>query len=262
MIVNDFLTQFFPDILDYNFTARVEEKFDEISEGKLCWQQEQHDFYADFNPSIEKVKASRSEHKVGERLLGEDPTSGRPIYVKIGRFGPVVQKGNANDEQKPIFASLKKGQSIQTITLEEALKLFELPRNLGQFEDAEVVAAIGRFGPYIRHGKAFVSIPKSESPETITLEQAIELIQAKREEEANRIIKTFPEMSGLEVLNGRFGPYVAYKPEGAKKATNYRLPKGSDPKALTLDDVKALMKAQDEAPAKPKTRRAAAKKSK
>ena len=262
MIVNDFLTQFFPDILDYNFTARVEEKFDEISEGKLCWQQELHDFYADFNPSIEKVKASRSEHKVGERLLGEDPASGRPIYVKIGRFGPVVQKGNANDEQKPLFASLKKDQSIQTITLEEALKLFELPRHLGQFEDAEVVAAIGRFGPYIRHGKAFVSIPKSESPETITLEQAIDLIQAKREEEANRIIKTFPEMPGLEVLNGRFGPYVAYKPEGAKKATNYRLPKGSDPKALTLDDVKALMKAQDEAPAKPKARRSAAKKSK
>ncbi len=250
MVVNDFLTANFPDILDYNFTARVEEKFDEIAEGKLGWKNELSGFYGDFHPSIDRVNALRTEHKVGERILGTDPTTGRPVSVKIGRFGPVVQIGEATDEEKPQFASLNDGQSIYDITLEEALKLFELPRVLGKLEGEEVKAAIGRFGPYIQIGKEFVSIPKDMAPQTITLEEAEELIRAKREADANRVIKTFDEMPGLEILNGRFGPYIAYKKEGARKAVNYKIPKGTDPASLTLDQVKELM--ETPAPAKRK----------
>ncbi|MDE6408844.1 MAG: type I DNA topoisomerase [Muribaculaceae bacterium] len=253
MVVNDFLTDNFPDILDYNFTARVEEKFDEIAEGKLGWKNELSGFYGDFHPSIDRVNAMRTEHKVGERLLGTDPESGRPVSVKIGRFGPVVQIGEATDEEKPLFASLNAGQSIYDITLEEALKLFELPRVLGQLEGEEVKAAIGRFGPYVQIGKEYVSIPKEMAPQTITLEEAEELIRAKREADANRLIKTFDEMPGLEILNGRFGPYIAYKKEGARKAVNYKIPKGTDPASLTLEQVKELMEAP--APAKRKAKK-------
>ncbi len=250
MVVNDFLTANFPDILDYNFTARVEEKFDEIAEGKLGWKKELAGFYGDFHPSIDRVNTMRTEHKVGERQLGTDPASGRPVSVKIGRFGPVVQIGEATDEEKPLFASLNAGQSIYDITLEEALKLFELPRSLGQYEGEEVKAAIGRFGPYIQIAKEYVSIPKELAPQTITLEEAVELIKAKREADANRLIKAFDEMPGLEILNGRFGPYIAYKKEGARKAVNYKIPKGTDPASLTLEEVKAIMEAP--APAKKK----------
>ena len=250
MVVNEFLTEYFPDILDYNFTAKVEEKFDDIAEGKLGWKNEMEDFYTNFHPSIEKVDTMRLEHKVGERVLGTDPKSGKPMSVKIGRFGPVVQIGEASDDEKPQFASLLEGQSIQDITLEEALKLFELPRTIGTYEGETLTAAIGRFGPYIRFGKLFVSIPKDLAPQTITLEEAIDLIKAKQEQEANRLIKEFPEMPGLEVLNGRYGPYIAYKKEGAKKAVNYKIPKGTDPSALTLDEIKELMEKQDAAPAK------------
>lgn len=253
MVVNEFLTQYFPDILDYNFTARVEEKFDEIAEGKLGWKNEMADFYTQFHPSITKVDSMRLEHKVGERVLGTDPKSGKPVSVKIGRFGPVVQIGDAADEEKPQFASLLDGQSIQDITLADALKLFELPRKVGTFDGKDVTAAIGRFGPYIHYEKMFVSIPKDMAPQTITLDEAIALIEAKKEAEANRLIKEFPEMPGLEVLNGRFGPYIAYKKEGAKKATNYKIPKGTDPASLTLEEIKGLMEKQDAAPAK-KTR--------
>ena len=250
MVVNEFLTQYFPDILDYNFTARVEEKFDEIAEGKLGWKNEMSDFYTNFHPSIEKVDSMRLEHKVGERILGTDPKSGKQVSVKIGRFGPVVQIGDAADDEKPQFASLLEGQSIQDITLEEALKLFELPRQIGTIDGKPVTAAIGRFGPYVHFEKMFVSIPKDLAPQTITLEEAQALINAKKEAEANRLIKDFPEMPGLEVLNGRFGPYIAYKKEGDRKATNYKIPKGTDPTTLTLDDIKALMEKQDAAPAK------------
>lgn len=241
MVVNDFLTANFPDILDYNFTARVEEKFDEIAEGKLGWKNELSGFYGDFHPAIDRVNAMRTEHKVGERLLGTDPASGRPVSVKIGRFGPLVQIGEATDEEKPLFASLNSGQSIYDITLEEALKLFELPRVVGVLGDEEVKAAIGRFGPYLQIGKEFVSIPADMAPQTITIEEAAELIRAKREADANRLIKSFDEMPGLEILNGRFGPYIAYKKEGARKATNYKIPKGTDPASLTLEEVKAIM---------------------
>ena len=256
MVVNKFLTEYFPDILDYNFTAKVEEKFDDIAEGKLGWKNEISGFYGDFHPSIEKTNAMRLEHKIGERMLGTDPESGRPVSVKIGRFGPVVQIGKAEDEEKPLFASLLADQSVATITLEEALKLFELPRKVGEYEGEEVTAAIGRFGPYIKYGKMFVSIPKALTPQGITLEEAIDLIRTKQEEEANRLIKTFDEMPGLEVLNGRYGPYMAYKPEGAKKAVNYKIPKTTDAASLTFEEAKQLMETQDAAPKKTTKRRA------
>ena len=255
MVVNKFLTEYFPDILDYNFTAKVEEKFDDIAEGKLGWQNEISDFYGGFHPSIEKINAMRLDHKVGERILGNHPETGRPVSVKIGRFGPVVQIGSAEDEEKPLFASLLADQSVATITLEEALKLFELPRTVGKYEGEDVVAAIGRFGPYIKYGKSFVSIPKDLTPQGITLDEAIELIEAKKQEEANRLIKTFDEIPGLEVLNGRYGPYMAYKPEGAKKAVNYKIPKTTDATTLTADEAKQLMEAQDAAPKRPARRK-------
>ncbi len=250
MIVNQFLTDYFPDILDYNFTAKVEEKFDDIAEGKLGWQNEISDFYGGFHPEIEKINSLRMEHKVGERQLGIDPKSGRPVSVKIGRFGPVVQIGKAEDEEKPLFASLLADQSVANITLEEALKLFDLPRMVGEIDGEKVTAAIGRFGPYVKFGKMFVSIPKDLTPQGITLEEAEALIAKKKEEEANRLIKEFPEMPGLEVLNGRFGPYMAYKPEGAKRAVNYKIPKTTDAAALTIEEAKKLMEAQDVAPKK------------
>lgn len=250
IIVNQFLTEYFPDILDYGFTARVEEKFDEIAEGKLPWQTELKEFYGGFHPFIEKVDTMRMDHKVGERVLGTDPATGRRVSVKIGRFGPVVQVGEVTDEEKPLFASLNDGQSIQTITIEEALKLFELPRKVGEIDGKEVTAAIGRFGPYIRYDGGFVSIPSNMAPQTITLEEAKALIDKKREEEANKLIKTFDELPGVEVLRGRFGPYVAYKKEGAKKAVNYKIPKGTDPESLTAEAITELMAVQDAAPKK------------
>lgn len=250
VIVNEFLTEYFPEILDYNFTAKVEEKFDEIAEGKLGWKEEISDFYSGFHPSIESINDLRMEHKVGERILGIDPKSGRQISVKIGRFGPIVQIGEASDEDKPLFASLKKGQSINTITVEEALKLFDLPRTLGDFEDKVVVASTGRFGPYIRHDGKFVSIPKELRPETITLDEAILLIEKKRAKDASAIIKNFQEMPGLQVINGRYGPYLAYKPQDAEKAVNYKIPKTMDAALLTFEDAKALMEVQNAAPRK------------
>ena len=245
MVVNDFLTLEFPDILDYNFTAKVEEKFDDIAEGRLGWQNEIASFYDDFHPGIENINAKRAEHKVGERKIGEHPESGKPVYVKIGRFGPVVQIGDSSSDEKPLFASLRSGQSISSITLEEALKLFELPRVLGEIEGSPVMAAVGRFGPYIKHGSMFVSIPKDMDPLTISLEEASDLISNKKEKEANRLIKAFDEMPGLEVLNGRFGPYIAYKAPGDKKAKNYKIPKGTDPATLTLEEAKKLVEGTD-----------------
>ena len=259
MIVNRFLTEYFPDILDYNFTAKVEEKFDDIAEGKLGWQNEISDFYGDFHPNIEEINSLRMERKVGERLLGNHPDTGKPVYVKIGRFGPVVQIGDATDKEKPLFASLRGDQSLTSISLEEALKLFELPRTIGEFEGEPVIAAIGKFGPYVKHGKMFVSIPKTLTAQGITLEEAEDLILAKREAEANRLIKEFPEMPGLEVLNGRYGPYLAYKPEGARKAANYRIPKTTDAAALTFEEAKKLMESQNSSSANKTNARSATK---
>ena len=243
MIVNDFLTQHFPNILDYNFTAKVEEKFDEIAEGGLEWKDEISTFYKGFHPMIDNVIAERTEHKVGERELGTDPKSGKKVFVKIGRFGPIAQIGETTDDEKPQFASLGSKHSLSSITLEEALKLFELPRLVGEYEGKPVEASSGRFGPYVKHDGVFVSIPKGgPAPQAITIEEAAELIEKKRQKERESHIKSFPEMPGLEVLKGRFGPYLAYKPEGASKAKNYRIPKGTDPASLTYEQAKAIMK--------------------
>lgn len=262
MVVNDFLTEYFPDILDFNFTAKIEERFDDIAEGQLPWKEEIASFYTGFHPEIERINSMRMEHRVGERELGPDPESGRPVSVKIGRFGPVVQIGEATDDEKPKFASVPKDKSIADITLEEALKLFELPRTIGEYDGKPIIASVGRFGPYIRFdGSKYVSIPAVLSPETITLEEALILIQDKQAADEKKLIKEFDEMPGLQVLNGRYGPYVAYKPKGASKAVNYKLPKGGTaPEDLTLDEVKKLMEEQDAAPKKKRTVRRSAKK--
>ena len=249
VVVNDFLTEYFPDILNYNFTANVEQQFDDIAEGKTVWNDEIDHFYKLFHPVVESALALRLEHKVGERVLGTDPKSGRPVSVKIGRFGPLVQIGTPEDTEKPLFASLLKGQSMSTITLEEALKLFDLPRTLGDFEGKTVVVGIGRFGPYIRHDGKYVSLPKEFTPQGVSLEDAIILIQQKREQESQRLIKKFDEDDELELLNGRFGPYIAYK----KK--NYKLPKGSEPASLTFADCMMIVEDADKAPAKKKPAR-------
>ncbi|MDE6288374.1 MAG: DNA topoisomerase I, partial [Muribaculaceae bacterium] len=247
IVVNDFLTEYFPEILDYNFTARVEERFDDIAEGKLPWNSEMRTFYDSFHPRVDTAMNMRLEHKVGERHLGTDP-EGRPVSVKIGRFGPLVQVGDADNEQKPQFASLLKGQSMSTITLDEALKLFEFPRSLGEYEGKDVSVAIGRFGPYVRHDGKFVSIPKDIAPALLTLPEAIDLIEEKRSREAGRIVKTFDKKPDLQILNGRYGVYIACA------GKNYKIPKTvQDPAALTLEEALEIVKAQDEKPAKPKT---------
>ena len=228
MVVNDFLMENFPEIMDYNFTAKVEQEFDKIAEGKAEWNKEMKVFYQGFEPEVEKVMNARSEHKAGERELGIDPATGKPVFVKIGRFGPVVQIGTADDEDKPRFSQLPSDKSMETITLDEALELFKLPRTVGQFEGTDVVIGAGRFGPYVLHNKKYVSLPKDENPMTITLDAAINLIQKKRLQEAQRHLKTFEEDANMEVMNGRYGPYIAYN------GKNYRMPKALHEKASEL----------------------------
>lgn len=228
IVVNDFLMENFPEIMDYNFTANVEQKFDDVAEGKTEWTKMMKQFDKSFEPTVEKVMNARSEHKAGERELGTDPASGKPVFVKIGRFGPVVQIGSADDKEKPRFSQLPADKSIETITLEEALELFKLPRTLGKFEGLTVTVGAGRFGPYVLHNKKYVSLPKEEDPMTISQETAIELIIKKREQEKERHIKTFAEDAKLEVLNGRYGPYIAYD------GKNYRMPKDKHEHAAEL----------------------------
>ena len=246
IVVNDFLMANFPNIMDYNFTAHVEQRFDDIAEGKTEWIKWMKDFDKGFEPEVKEVMNARSEHKAGERELGNDPKSGRPVFVKIGRFGPVVQIGTADDKDKPQFAQLPADKSIETITLEEALELFKLPRQVGEFEGTSVTIGAGRFGPYVLHNRKYVSIPKDIDPMAITLEQAIELINEKRSNEQKRHIKTFEEDEKLELLNGRYGPYIAYD------GKNYRIPKAKQEnvEALTYDECMTIIK---EAP-EPKTR--------
>ena len=246
IVVNDFLMVNFPNIMDYNFTAHVEQRFDDIAEGKTEWIKWMKDFDKGFEPEVKEVMNARSEHKAGERELGNDPKSGRPVFVKIGRFGPVVQIGTADDKDKPQFAQLPADKSIETITLEEALELFKLPRQVGEFEGTTVTIGAGRFGPYVLHNRKYVSIPKDIDPMAITLEQAIELINEKRSNEQKRHIKTFEEDEKLELLNGRYGPYIAYD------GKNYRIPKAKQEnvEALTYDECMTIIK---EAP-EPKTR--------
>lgn len=228
-VVNDFLQENFPEIMDYNFTARVEQQFDQIAEGKEDWKDMLHHFDNSFEPQVEKVINSRSEHKAGEREIGKEPTTGKPVFVKIGRFGPVVQIGAAGDDDKPRFAQVPKDKSIENITLEEALDLFKLPRTIGKYEGTDVVIGAGRFGPYVLHNKKYVSLPKGADPMTINLDEAVKLIEDKRQKEKERHIKTFGEDEKLEILKGRFGPYIAYD------GKNYHIDKKDQERALTGD---------------------------
>jgi len=228
MVVNDFLMDNFCEIMDYNFTAKVEQDFDRIAEGDEAWTKMLASFDKSFEPTVDKAMNSRKEHKAGERQLGTDPKTGKPVFVKIGRFGPVVQIGTAEDKEKPRFAQLPKEQSMETITLEEALALFQLPREIGDFEGQTVVIGAGRFGPYVLHEKKYISLPKGADPMSFTLEEAIKLIEEKRQQETQKHLKIFAEDEKLEVLNGRYGPYLVYD------GKNYRLPKAMHERAAKL----------------------------
>jgi len=234
IIVNDFLEQNFQNIMDFNFTASVEKEFDEIAEGELDWPSMIERFYQPFHQRVDTATQT-SEKSKGEKVLGTDPESGKPISVKIGRFGPIAQIGEASDEEKPRFASLLKGQSLETITLEEALALFRLPRTIGQFEDDELVIGVGKYGPYVRHKSKFYSLQKTDDPYTIEQDRAIEIITEKRTQQENRNIKQFEEEPGLLVLNGRYGPYISFN----KK--NYRIPKSKNPEALSLEECREII---------------------
>ena len=227
-VVNDFLMENFPNIMDYNFTANIEEKFDSIAEGKAEWMKTTRQFYKGFEPEVEKVIKARSAHKAGERLIGKDPKTGKPVYAKIGRFGPVIQIGSAEDNEKPLFSQMPTDKSVETITLEEALELFKLPRTLGEFEGSAILIGAGRFGPYVLHDKKYVSIPKGTDPMTISLEEAVDLINGKRQQEQQRHLKSFEQDAEMEVLNGRYGPYISYN------GKNYRMPKALHAKAAEL----------------------------
>ena len=233
MVVNDYLIDNFPNIMNFNFTADVEKQFDEIAEGQSVWTSVIDKFYQKFNVNIEKALKTTGK-KVGEREVGIDPKSGKPVFVKIGRYGAVAQIGSATDEEKPLFASLQKGQSIETITLEEVLNLFKLPMDVGEFEGEMLTVAVGRFGPYVKHGKTFVAIPKGEEPLNVTYDRAVELVVAKREADKNKEIKKF-EKENIFVLNGRFGPYISYN----KK--NFKIPKNLLPEELTLEDCQKII---------------------
>ncbi len=232
LVVNDFLIQYFPTIMDYNFTAKVEQDFDKIAEGEERWTEMMRDFYKDFEPVVERTMNERQEHKAGERMLGKDPKTGKPVSVKIGRFGPVVQIGTAEDDEKPLFAQLPSEKSMETLTLEEALELFKLPRTVGTYEGSPVVIGAGKYGPYVLHQKKYTSLPKDADPMTITLEEAVKLIDEKRQQETQKHLKKFFEDDKLEILNGRYGPYIAYD------GKNYRMPKNLHAHAaeLTYDE--------------------------
>ena len=240
MVVNDFLIEYFPDIMNYNFTAQVEKEFDDIADGDKQWKSVISTFYDKFSPAVNNAMTLKNEHKVGERILGTDPISGKPVSVKIGRYGPIVQIGSAEDDDKPRFAQMKKGQTIETITLDEALELFRLPRTLGEFEGFEVTIGTGRFGPYIRHDKFYVSLTGVADPLTITFEEAVHLIQQKRESESKKVLKSFPGNPDMEIMNGRYGAYIAYQ------GSNYKIPRNMDPSTLTEEECQDIIKRQIE----------------
>ncbi|MBK7172022.1 MAG: type I DNA topoisomerase [Bacteroidales bacterium] len=234
-LVTRFLLQYFTDIMDYNFTANVEKEFDEIAEGLKKWNSIISDFYGPFHKKVTETLESKEKAK-GEKLLGVDPASGKNVFVKIGRFGSMAQIGNSDSEEKPRFAGLRKGQSIENISLEEALKLFEFPRPIGEFEGEELIVGIGRFGPYVLHNKKFFSLNKTQDPNTITEAEAITLIEEKRIGEANRMIREYAERPDVKVINGRFGPYISIGKE------NFKIPKGVVPASLTLQDCLDIAK--------------------
>ena len=251
IVVNDFLVDQFPNIVDYNFTARVEEEFDTIAEGKTAWSGAIGDFYQRFHPEVERATHERPAQRVGQRILGVQPSTGLQVSVSIGRYGPMAQLGTAEDAEKPRFASLQKGQSLETITLEEALALFDLPKNIGEYEGEVMTVAVGRFGPYVRHAGKFYSLPKDTDPLSCTAEQAIEIIREKRESEEKSLLKSFAEDADLSIRTGRFGPYLKYNTD------NNKLPKDVDPTSMSYDDC---MKLIAETPAKT-ARKGAARKS-
>lgn len=240
IIVNDFLMEYFPDILDYNFTAHIEKDFDNVADGKTNWKKLIKNFYAKFEPQVEHTLSKKTEHRIGERFLGTDPKTGRQVSVKIGRFGPMVQIGTADDNDKPRFASLGKGQRIDSISLDEALELFKLPAVLGDYEGKPVSVNIGKFGPYVMHDGIFASVPKGTDPHSISLDEAVALLVEKRSNEQKKLLRTIPEMDGLEILNGRFGPYLKYQ------GKNFRLTKQQREHvdALTADDCRKIIEAQ------------------
>ena len=241
IVVNDFLMEYFPEIMNYNFTARVEKEFDDIADGKKEWQSVISRFYEKFSPSVENAMSTKHEHKVGERFLGISPFSGKPVSVKIGRYGPIVQVGSAEDDEKPKFAQLKRGQSLETITLEEALKLFSLPLVLGEFEGKPVVVSSGRFGPYVNNGSLYVSLKEEIiDPLELSYDDAVKMILNKREMESKKVIKSFPEDPEIEIMNGRYGAYIAYK------GSNYRIPKNMEASELSLDECMEIIRRQIE----------------
>lgn len=239
-VVNDFLMEYFPAIMDYNFTANVEKEFDEVAEGEKAWTGLMEQFYQKFHPMVEQTLSVKSEHKVGERVLGIDPSSGKPVSVKIGRFGPMAQIGSAEDEEKPRFAQLNKEHSLETITLEEALELFKFPRVLGDIDGKSVTVGKGKFGPYIRYDNTYVSIPKTIDPLSVTLEEAEQMLKEKQEAEAKKVIKVFPDNPDVQILNGRYGPYIAYQ----KK--NYKIPENVEPADLNLEACFKVIELQKE----------------
>ncbi len=255
MVVNDFLVNYFPNIVSYDFTAKVEQEFDEIAMGKIEWQKAIDEFYRPFHEQVEET-LEKSERSTGERMLGTDPKTGKPVSVRIGRFGPMAQLGSSDEEEKPRYAPLTKEQHIETITFEEALKLFDLPRELGTYEDKKVVVGIGRFGPYVRHDGKFASLKKGiDDPLTIDLNRAIELIEEKRERDNKKTIKTFEQDKDLQILRGRWGPYISYQ----KK--NFKIPKDKDAEALTYEDCLKLIDEGDKSKKSKTTQTKAKKKS-
>ena len=240
MVVNDFLMKYFPTIMDYNFTAKVEQDFDKIAEGGEKWTDMMKSFYKKFEPTVEKTLNARQEHKAGERQLGIDPKSGKPVFVKIGRFGPVVQIGSAEDTEKPRFAQIPSDKSMENITLEEAMELFQLPRTLGDFEGSPIVIGMGRFGAYVLHQKKYTSIPKETDPMAISMEEAVALIQEKRQQESQKHLKAFDADGKMQILNGRYGPYIAFD------GKNYRIPKAMHATAakLTFDQCMEIIEKQ------------------
>ena len=256
IVVNDFLMKYFPSIMDYNFTAKVEQDFDKIAEGKESWTGMLKGFYKKFEPTVEKTMNARQERKAGERQLGVDPKSGKPVFVKIGRFGPVAQMGGTATGEKPRFAQLNAGQKLETITLEEALELFQLPKKLGMYEGEPIIIGAGKYGPYVSHKGSYVSVPKGTDPMDLTFEQAVIMMHRKHQEEAERHLKSFEEDPELEVLNGRYGPYISYK------GNNFRLPKNMHEKAndLTYEACMEIINEQNEKPAAKAPRRRFARK--
>jgi DNA topoisomerase-1 len=234
MVVNDFLVKHFSNIVDYNFTAQIEKQFDEVAQGNSQWTDVVDNFYKPFHITVEDTKQN-AERETGQRLLGKHPKTGKEMFARLGKFGAMVQIGNSDDEEKPLFASIRAPQTLQSITLEQALTLFDLPRNLGEFEGKDMKVSEGRFGPYVQHNSAFYSLPKGADPYTINPEQAVEVILAKRKADIEKVIKSFPEDANIQVLNGRFGPYIK------AGAANIKIPKGTDPKELTFEDCKALI---------------------